>query len=302
MMRKKFSDLVKNLQDEICNHAEKIDGKEKFLEDKWQRTGGGGGITKVLQNGAVFEKAGVNTSEVFGKITPEIRSQLNVEGENFFATGISLIMHPYNPMVPTTHANFRYFEVTDDNNNVIDMWFGGGADLTPYYLFDEDAIHFHSCLKKACDKFDETFYNKFKSNCDEYFTNHHRNSERRGIGGTFYDRLKPSEKLSAEKLYEFSAENGKAFISAYFPIVEKRKNLPFTQEQQKWQLIRRGRYVEFNLIHDKGTIFGLKSNGRTESILVSLPLNVRFEYDFQPETNSEEERLLRILKNPINWI
>ncbi len=301
-MKTRFSQLVKELQNKICAEAERIDGKERFLEDKWSREGGGGGITRVIQNGAVFEKGAVNTSEVHGKITPAIRSQLNITGENFYATGVSLILHPYNPMAPTSHANFRYFEVTDDTGKVTDYWFGGGSDLTPYYLFEEDAVHFHKIMKHTCDRFSPKFYPEFKANCDEYFTNHHRNGERRGVGGIFYDRLKPSEDISIEQLFDFSAANGEAFINAYFPIIEKRKDLPFTEEQQRWQLIRRGRYVEFNLIHDKGTLFGLKSNGRTESILVSLPLNVRFEYDFKPEANSEEEKLLNILLTPKNWV
>jgi coproporphyrinogen III oxidase len=301
-MKNKFSFLVKELQNTICNYAEKLDGKAKFIEDKWQRNEGGGGITRVIQDGNVFEKGGVNVSEVFGPITDAINTQLGVNGKSFFATGISLILHPFNPMVPTVHANYRYFEVYNENNEVIDFWFGGGSDLTPHYLFEEDAKLFHAKLKEASDKTSKNFYPKFKENCDNYFVNHHRDGERRGIGGVFYDRLKPSDEVSAEQLYEFSKSGAQAFIDSYFPIVEKRKNLPFTEENKKWQLIRRGRYVEFNLIHDRGTLFGLKSNGRTESILVSLPKNVRFEYNYQPEAGSEEERLLKILKSPIDWV
>ena len=301
-MKAAFSSWIKELQNEICTAAEKADGKEKFREDKWVREGGGGGITRVIQNGAVFEKGGVNTSEVYGKITPAIQKQLNVDGEEFFACGISLVIHPYSPMVPTVHANFRYFEVYDKAGNITDSWFGGGADLTPYYLFEEDAIHFHQAFKNSCDKFGDHLYADFKTECDNYFVNHHRNGERRGIGGIFYDQLKPSESFSAQQLFEFAKSNGEAFIKAYFPIVEKRKHLPFTEQQQRWQLIRRGRYVEFNLIHDRGTIFGLKSNGRTESILMSLPLNARFEYDYRPEQGSEEEKLLAILLKPKEWV
>jgi len=310
-MKEQFSSWIKEIQNSICHEVEKADGKEKFLEDKWSRPEGGGGITRVIQNGEVFEKGGVNTSEVYGDITPAISTQLKVTGDKFFACGISLVLHPINPMVPTVHANYRYFEVYDKSGNVLDSWFGGGADLTPYYLFEEDAVHFHKVHKASCDKFQEGSYQLFKKQCDDYFVNTHRGNERRGIGGIFYDHLKPasvlapspSERAGGEvELFAFAQSNGKAFIDAYFPIVEKRKNLPFTEEQKHWQLIRRGRYVEFNLIHDRGTIFGLKSNGRTESILMSLPPEVRFEYDYKPKANSEEEKLQSILLNPKDWI
>lgn len=301
-MRGQFSKWILEAQNRICHEVEKADGKEKFLEDKWTREDGGGGITRVIQNGAVFEKGGVNTSEVHGPVTPQIREQLKVEGENFFACGISLVLHPYSPMMPTVHANFRYFEVYDKDNKVTDCWFGGGADLTPYYLFMEDAKNFHRSFKNSCDKFDTQWYAKFKTQCDNYFANHHRNGERRGIGGIFYDYLKPTAEMPADKLYEFAVSNGEAFINSYFPIVAGTKYLHFTEKQKNWQLIRRGRYVEFNLIHDRGTIFGLKSNGRTESILMSLPLVARFEYNYQPEAGSEEEKLLQILMKPIDWV
>jgi len=300
-MKEEFSNWIVELQNKICGEAEIADGSEKFIEDKWNREEGGGGITRVIQNGAVFEKGGVNTSTVFGKITGPIREQLKVTGEEFFACGISLVLHPYSPMVPTVHANFRYFEVYDGKGNVSDCWFGGGADLTPYYLFDEDARHFHKTFKNCCDKFGEELYPEFKVKCDNYFVNHHRNGERRGIGGIFYDYLKPSHTFTARRLFEFSRANGEAFVEAYFPIVEQRKKLPFSEQQKHWQLIRRGRYVEFNLIHDRGTIFGFKSKGRTESILMSLPMNVRFEYNYQARKNSEEEKLQAVLLKPAEW-
>jgi coproporphyrinogen III oxidase len=301
-MKALFCNWIKQIQDKICAEVEKADGKEHFMEDKWTREDGGGGITRIIQNGNVFEKGGVNTSEVYGKITAHIRGQLKVEGDSFFAAGISLVLHPASPMVPTVHANFRYFEVYNEMGEVTNSWFGGGADLTPYILFDEDAIHFHQSFKNSCDKFGAGLYQIFKLQCDNYFVNTHRNNERRGIGGIFYDHLKPGEKFTAEQLFAFAQSNGEALINAYFPIVEKRKDLPFNQHQKRWQLIRRGRYVEFNLIHDRGTIFGLKSNGRTESILMSLPMNVRFEYDYKPVPGSEEERFLEILLMPKNWI
>jgi len=301
-MKEQFSSWIKDIQDRICQEVEKADGKEKFLEDKWSREEGGGGITRVIQNGAVFEKGGVNTSEVYGKITPAISSQLKINGDNFFACGISLVLHPYSPLVPTVHANYRYFEVYDTDGKVLDSWFGGGSDLTPYYLFEEDAVHFHKVHEQSCDSFRHGSYPVFKKQCDDYFVNTHRNNERRGVGGIFYDHMKPTAEMPAAKLFDFAKANGKAFIDAYFPIVEKRKNLPISEAQKHWQLIRRGRYVEFNLIHDRGTIFGLKSNGRTESILMSLPPEVRFEYNYQPSAGSEEAKLLAVLLEPKDWI
>ena len=301
-MKEQFSSWIKELQDQICAQVEAADGQEKFREDRWSREEGGGGITRVIQNGPVFEKGGVNTSEVYGPITDAIRTQLRINGDSFFACGISLVLHPRSPLVPTVHANYRYFEVYDKERHVLDCWFGGGADLTPYYLFEEDAVHFHRMHKKGCDTFNDRAYYSFKKQCDDYFVNTHRGNERRGIGGIFYDHVKPTEYDSAEKLFALAKANGQAFIDAYFPIVAKRKHLPFTPEQKHWQLIRRGRYVEFNLIHDRGTIFGLKSNGRTESILMSLPPEVRFEYDYRPDKGSEEEKLQQLLLSPIDWI
>jgi len=301
-MKEQFSSWIRDIQDRICHEVESADGKEKFLEDKWFRPEGGGGITRVIQNGDVFEKGGVNTSEVYGDITPAISTQLKVSGERFFACGISLVLHPRSPMVPTVHANYRYFEVYDKDGKVLDSWFGGGADLTPYYLFEEDTVHFHRVHKKSCDSFQNGSYEVFKRQCDNYFVNTHRDNERRGIGGIFYDHMKPTTEVPAEKLFAFARSNGNAFIDAYFPVVEKRKNQPYTEAQKNWQLIRRGRYVEFNLIHDRGTVFGLKSNGRTESILMSLPPEVRFEYNYQPAQNSEEGKLQSILLSPKDWI
>ncbi len=302
-MKKQFLKLVRDLQHSVCSEAERVDGKAKFIEDIWHREAGGGGWTRVIQKGNVFEKGGVNVSEVHGELTQPIKTQLQItEGREFFATGISLILHPLNPFAPTVHANYRYFEVYDDHKDKVDCWFGGGADLTPHYLFEEDAKLFHQKLKDSCDRINPEFYPEFKKECDNYFVNHHRNGERRGIGGIFYDRIKPDNKISAEKLFEFAKTNCESFIQSYFPIIEKRKDIPYNDDHKNWQLIRRGRYVEFNLIHDRGTLFGLKSNGRAESILVSLPLNVRFEYNYHPEVGSEEEKLLKILMNPADWI
>jgi coproporphyrinogen III oxidase len=213
-----------------------------------------------------------------------------------------LVIHPLNPYVPTVHANWRYFELYDEKGVIIDRWFGGGADLTPYYLFEEDARHFHQTLKNAIDPFGDDLYFKYKKNCDAYFSNAHRNNEMRGIGGVFYDYLRPSNDEDAERLFRFQQANGNAFLNAYLPIVSKRRNLPYGEREIEWQEIRRGRYVEFNLIHDRGTIFGLKTNGRTESILMSLPPRARWAYNYQPQPGSEEEKLLQFCLHPKDWI
>ena len=294
--------FIHKLQDDICAALEKTDGKAKFIEDKWEREEGGGGKTRVISNGALIEKGGVNTSIVFGDVTDTMRSALKINGNKWFACGLSLVIHPSSPMVPTVHCNYRMFELYDENDNTIDRWFGGGTDLTPYYLVEEDAIHFHQTYKSACDKFDPAFYPAFKKECDNYFVNSHRNNERRGIGGIFYDHQKPTEEKNVNFWMDFAKECGYAFIDAYIPIVEKNKNLHFTPKQKHWQEIRRGRYVEFNLVHDRGTIFGLKTNGRTESILMSLPPTVRFEYNYQPKKGSEEEKLLQACLKPRQWI
>ncbi|MGN6343031.1 MAG: oxygen-dependent coproporphyrinogen oxidase [Ginsengibacter sp.] len=292
---------IEQLQNRICSALEESDGKSKFIEDEWQRSEGGGGKTRVISDGNVFEKGGVNTSVVFGNVSEAMRTQLKIDGEKWFACGLSLVLHPVNPFVPTVHCNYRMFELYNEEDEVIDRWFGGGTDLTPYYLFEEDAKHFHQTYKNACDEFDLSFYPVFKKNCDDYFVNTHRNDERRGIGGIFYDYQKPSENKDVNFWMNFSKTCGDAFLTAYLPIVEKRKNSSFTGAQKHWQEIRRGRYVEFNLIHDRGTLFGLKTNGRTESILMSLPPTARFEYNYQPEKGSEEEKLLEVCLNPLDW-
>ena len=298
--KNEFPDFIHQLQDDICSALEAVDGKAKFVEDRWERPGGGGGKTRVISGGNVFEKGGVNTSVVYGELPEVMRSHFGVDEANFFASGISLVIHPYSPMVPTTHANYRYFELTDKDGNIKDQWFGGGADLTPYYIYEEDAIHFHKVQKEAFDKHDPEFYPRFKKACDEYFFNSHRN-EARGIGGTFYDYLRPDENMSADDWFAFAQSAGASFVPSYVPIAERRKNEEYTEEQKHWQEIRRGRYVEFNLIHDRGTLFGLKTNGRIESILMSLPATVRWEYNHHPEPNTWEAKTLELLK-PQDWI
>jgi coproporphyrinogen III oxidase len=294
--------FIHRLQKDICAALEASDGKAKFIEDAWQRPEGGGGKTRVIVNGNVFEKGGVNTSVVFGEVTDLMRSQLKINGAKWFACGLSLVIHPFNPFVPTVHANYRMFELYNENDEVIDRWFGGGTDLTPYYLFEEDAKHFHQTYKDACDAFDPSFYPTFKKDCDNYFVNTHRNNERRGIGGIFYDYKKPTQEKDVDFWIGFANTCGYAFIDSFIPIVNKRKHTAFAAAHKHWQEIRRGRYTEFNLVHDRGTIFGLKTNGRIESILMSLPPTVRFVYNHQPLPGSEEDKLLQACLKPVDWL
>lgn len=301
-IKENWINFINQLQNNICNALEKCDGKAKFFEDAWQREEGGGGKTRVIANGNVFEKGGVNTSIVYGDVTDAMKNQLKIDGAKWFACGLSLVIHPYNPFVPTVHANYRMFELYDEKQEVIDRWFGGGTDLTPYYLFEEDAIQFHQTYKNVCDDFDDSFYSDFKAKCDNYFVNWHRNEERRGIGGIFYDYKRPTEDKDVSFWMNFAKSCSYAFIDSYIPIVEKRKNTSFNAKQKHWQEIRRGRYVEFNLVHDRGTIFGLKTNGRIESILMSLPPTVRFEYNYQPQPGSEEDKLLQACLHPREYV
>jgi coproporphyrinogen III oxidase len=296
-----FYNYLQSLQNEICIALENADKKEKFLEDRWDRPEGGGGVSRVISNGNIFEKGGVNISSVFGELPQSMRDTFGVNGKNFYACGLSLVIHPINPYVPTVHANWRYFELYDEDEKVIDRWFGGGSDLTPYYIFEEDGVHFHTTLKSAIQPFGEDLYYKYKEHCDRYFVNRHRNNEARGIGGVFYDYLRPADDTEAERLLEFQMSNGNHFLKAYLPIVERRKDIPFGDKEKFWQELRRGRYVEFNLVHDRGTLFGLKTNGRIESILMSLPPRARWEYNYQPAPGSKEEELVNYLK-PRNWV
>jgi len=300
-MKNKFYQYIQQLQDTITSKLEAVDGTAKFREDVWERAEGGGGRTRVIENGTVFEKGGVNISAVHGSLPKAMQAYFNVGDVDFFACGLSLVIHPKSPFVPTVHANWRYFEMYDKQGNVVDNWFGGGQDLTPYYLFDEDAKHFHQTCKTACDKHNPEFYTKFKKQCDEYFWNAHRD-ESRGVGGLFFDHCKPTDDFSMDNWFNFVTEVGNSFLEAYVPIVERRKDIIYNDENRTWQEIRRGRYVEFNLVHDKGTLFGLKTNGRMESILMSLPPHVQWVYDHHPAVGSEEERLIKILANPVDWV
>ncbi len=300
-MKDQFYSYIQNLQNTICGKLEQVDRKAKFREDLWNRPEGGGGRSRILENGAVFEKGGVNISAVHGELPESMQQYFGVSNADFYACGLSLVLHPKSPMVPTVHANWRYFEMYDKKGMLLDQWFGGGQDLTPYYLFEEDAVHFHTLCKKACDRHDPTFYPNYKQKCDAYFWNAHRD-EARGIGGLFFDYCKATDKMGMLDWYNFVTAVGNSFLEAYIPIVIKRKGLSYTQKQRDWQEIRRGRYVEFNLVHDKGTLFGLKTNGRIESILMSLPPHVQWRYDHHPEIGSEEERLLKVLQNPKKWV
>jgi coproporphyrinogen III oxidase len=300
-MKEAFYNYIESLQDKITLTLEAVDRASKFKEDLWQREEGGGGRSRILQNGSVFEKGGVNISKVYGRLPKAMQTYFKVGEVDFFACGLSLVIHPKNPMVPTVHANWRYFEMYDTEGNVVDQWFGGGMDLTPYYLYQEDIKHFHKQCKNACDRHDKDFYKTYKKACDDYFYNSHR-KEARGVGGLFFDYCKANEKMNIRQWFDFVTDVGDCFLDAYTPIVQKRKDLAYTAAERQWQEIRRGRYVEFNLIHDKGTLFGLKTNGRIESILMSLPPHVQWAYDHRPATNSKEEALIEVLKHPKNWV
>lgn len=301
--KQRFKTFITELQNEVCTALEELDEEKAFRTDEWKRPGGGGGVSRVMENGGLFEKAGVNISTVHGELPELIKQRFSVGEGWFWAGGISLIIHPESPMIPTVHANFRYFELYEDEkmNEIRDCWFGGGADLTPYYLWDEDAVHFHQTFKKACDLHGDDLYPRFKQECDEYFYNEHRN-EARGVGGVFFDYLRPNEQHSAEDWYNFVTDIGPSFLEAYVPIVERRKNEPYGNDEKYFQEVRRGRYVEFNLLYDRGTLFGLKTDGRNESVLMSLPPRVRWVYDFEPEEGSREEYLIERLKNPTDWV
>lgn len=289
-MHDRVVQYLRGLQDRICSALEAADGVARFREDTWQRPGGGGGRTRVIADAGVFEKGGVNFSEVFGDFPAEFAKTLPGDGTRFTATGVSLVIHPRSPLVPTVHANFRY--LTHGSK----AWFGGGADLTPYYPFKEDVIHFHKTWQRVCAKHAAVAdYGRMKKECDEYFFLKHRN-EARGVGGIFFDYAE-----ATEAMFAFVRDAGDAFVEAYVPIVERRKSLPFTEEERFFQEVRRGRYVEFNLVYDRGTIFGLKTDGRTESILMSLPPVVRYLYDHRPAPGSRESELTEYWLKPRDW-
>jgi coproporphyrinogen III oxidase len=290
-------DYLKALQNRICAELEMLDGKARFLHDSWDRPDGGGGESRVLAGGAVFEQAGVNFSHVFGdKMPPSAtKNRPELAGKRFQAVGISLVLHPENPYVPTTHANFRFF--TAGERNPV-WWFGGGFDLTPYYPFHEDVLHWHQSAKAACEPFGADLYPSYKDTCDKYFYLKHR-GETRGVGGLFFDDV---NEMGFDRSFEFVRSVGESFLPAYKPIVQRRVTHRFGERQRDFQLYRRGRYVEFNLLYDRGTLFGLQSGGRTESILMSLPPRVRWAYNWQPEPGSPEATLYDDYLRPRDWL
>lgn len=292
-------DYLQALQMRICSSLEDVDGKARFSLDHWDREGGGGGDSRVLSGGNVFEQAGVGFSHVFGSQMPPsaTKSRPELAGASFQAMGVSLVLHPNNPYVPTTHANFRFF-TTDSNDGEPVWWFGGGFDLTPFYPFKEDVVHWHQTAKDACDPYGEDVYPRYKKWCDEYFYLRHR-QETRGIGGLFFDDL---NEPGFEKSFAFVRDVADRFLPAYLPIVKKRHRHKFGERQREFQLYRRGRYVEFNLIYDRGTLFGLQSGGRTESILMSLPPRVRWQYNWRPEPGSAEADLYDNYLRPRDWL
>ncbi|MEM7110292.1 MAG: oxygen-dependent coproporphyrinogen oxidase [Bacteroidota bacterium] len=293
-----ITDWFKVLQDSICKDLENADGTGCFREDLWERPEGGGGRSRVITNGRVIEKGGVNFSAVEGALPEKISEALKLEKADFYATGVSIVLHPYNPWVPIIHMNVRYFETEGVGGST--WWFGGGIDLTPHYINREDANYFHQQLKEVCDKHDEKYYPTFKKWADDYFFLKHRN-ETRGIGGIFFDRLNDG-KGSKQALFEFVQDVGSAFAPLYSHYMRKYGDQPFEEQHKEWQKLRRGRYVEFNLVWDKGTKFGLDTNGRTESILMSMPPEAHWKYDYTPENGTLEAETLSFLSRGINWI
>lgn len=289
--------FFRDLQTRLCERLERLDGQARFREDAWERAGGGGGRTRVIEDGALLEKGGVNFSDVHGELSEELAEKLPGAGRAFRATGISLVLHPRSPMVPTVHANFRFLE--KGAGGATDRWFGGGADLTPYYPFDEDVVHFHRTWKTVCDRHDPSYYPRFKKWCDEYFYLPHRD-ETRGVGGIFFDYLKGDE-AALERIFAFVREAGEAFLHAWAPIAERRRAEPYGEGEREFQLVRRGRYAEFNLLYDRGTVFGLKTGGRIGSILMSLPPLARWVYDHRPAPGSREANIIDYLR-PRDWL
>lgn len=294
--KKEITESFKSLQDSICQSIQRADGEGQFIEDTWNRPGGGGGRSRVLQSN-VIEKGGVNFSAVSGTLPKNIKNALKVNNDSFFATGVSIVMHPFNPLVPIIHMNIRYFELEDGT-----YWFGGGIDLTPHYISKDEAIYFHQQLKNTCDNSDKDYYPKFKKWADDYFFIKHRN-ETRGIGGVFFDKLNhTTENLSKNEIFDFVLNIGKTFAPTYCHLINNNKDKAFSQKEKEWQHIRRSRYVEFNLVYDKGTKFGLDTDGRTESILMSMPPEAKWPYQYQVQPNSKEEHTLKLLKKDIPWV
>lgn len=296
LTKEEITDWFSNLQNNICQALEEADAAGKFQEDLWKRDGGGGGLSRILTEGNIIEKGGVNFSAVYGKTPEKVLKGLQLEKTDFYATGVSIVMHPHSPMVPIIHMNVRYFEMS---NGI--RWFGGGIDLTPHYVDLADARFFHQQLKNICDRHHPEYYDHFKKWADDYFYINHR-KETRGIGGIFFDRLTPSETAATEDLFRFVQEVGSSFAPIYTHFMKKNKDIPYGAREKTWQLIRRGRYAEFNLVLDKGTKFGLDTAGRTESILMSLPPQANWQYNYKPEAGSKEAHTLQYLRKGIDWL
>lgn len=295
--KEQIAEKYKEIQDEISQALEALDGKAHFVEELWEREGGGGGRTRIIQHGNILEKGGVNFSAVHGKLPEQIKKAFGVDEDEFFATGVSIVIHPNNPWVPIIHMNIRYFELNEEVR-----WFGGGIDLTPHYVDEQDASYFHQELKRVCDQYSAEFYPKFKDWADNYFFIKHR-EETRGIGGIFYDKLTPQKAgISDQEIFDFSCDLGHLFPNVYSELVNRSRDKQFTEAEKNWQLLRRGRYVEFNLVYDAGTKFGLETNGRIESILMSLPEQANWFYNFKTEAGSKEEKTLSLLKKGVNWV
>lgn len=295
MQKEKIAAWFQGLQDTICEALERADGAGRFVEDAWQREGGGGGCSRVMGQGKIIEKGGVMFSAVHGTPPEKMLQVLKLEKADFYATGVSIVLHPQSPMVPIIHMNVRYFEMS---NGV--RWFGGGIDLTPHYVVEEDARFFHHSLRQVCDQHDEAYYPRFKKWADDYFFIPHRR-ETRGIGGIFFDRLQPDSTTTVEQLFEFVKAVGSSFAPIYTHLIKKNAALPYGENEKKWQMMRRGRYVEYNLVYDKGTKFGLDTDGRTESILVSMPPHAEWVYNFQTKPGSREQQTLEYLKKGVEW-
>jgi coproporphyrinogen III oxidase len=306
-LRERVTARIEQLHNRATELITTLDRGGAFRDNRWERPGGGGGVSRMLSDGATFEKAGVNRSAVEGVLSPQLAQRIGAhttgsEPSRFYVTGLSLVVHPRNPLVPTVHLNVRYFEITGPLGEPIDAWFGGGTDLTPTYPFPDDAAHFHRALKVACDRHDPAFYARFKTWCDHYFVNTHRGEERRGVGGIFFDNLRAGESgLSLEALLEFINDVGSVLDEAYAPIVERRRDRPYGDRERRFQLARRGRYVEFNLVHDRGTLFGLATGARIESVLMSLPPVAAWDDAASYEPGSFEAELLRMLE-PRDWV
>jgi len=303
--KKEVSSWFEQLQNDICTKLERLDGQAAFGTDRWRREAGGGGITRVIESGALIEKGGVNFSEVHGKVPENMLKTLEIEQDSdqdstFFATGVSIVLHPINPMMPIIHMNVRYLEVHGKEMNLAN-WFGGGIDLSPHYIFKEDAQMFHQKLKDACDKHDSSYYAAFKKWADDYFFVKHR-KETRGVGGIFFDRLSETTDSRIESIFDFVKEVGNSFYPIYEQLANKRRNEDYTDNELGWQALRRGRYTEFNLIYDRGTKFGLETGGRVESILMSLPPHSKWTYNHAPPAGSPEENTLRQLRKDVDWI